>query len=248
MYFIRQGSVHILTGDESRIIVTLQAGSFFGEIALVEECRRTATVKTETDTQLCVLHKEDFNAILKEYPSMVEVFQRAVKERKEADQKRKEQEELDKRRKEVEAEMAMEANAQATVLPREASNRSGLFRHSLKRSRVSGSKRNIHVSAVLRSRQSLASSIDLRHTSLDESRKNVHQEGSNSPANAPEATTRTSKSRFFNTNSVDTNRKNNSGTLSKARSTGGSTNVAPHASENVLNVRENASIIKSTNE
>ncbi|KNE68506.1 hypothetical protein AMAG_12681 [Allomyces macrogynus ATCC 38327] len=52
LFFIRSGSVEILTADESKVIVTLQSGSFFGEVALLQDARRTATARTVGDTQL----------------------------------------------------------------------------------------------------------------------------------------------------------------------------------------------------
>ncbi|KNE55553.1 hypothetical protein AMAG_01443 [Allomyces macrogynus ATCC 38327] len=89
-YFIRDGAVEILPPDESKVLVTLHAGGFFGEIALLEpDSRRTATAKTVRDTTLCVLRKQDFNQILTEYPAMVDRFQQLLAERKAADAKRK---------------------------------------------------------------------------------------------------------------------------------------------------------------
>ncbi|KAJ3360281.1 hypothetical protein GGF32_008528 [Allomyces javanicus] len=89
-YFIRDGAVEIMPPDESKVLVTLHAGGFFGEIALLEpDSRRTATAKTVRDTTLCVLRKQDFNQILTEYPAMVDRFQQLLAERKAADAKRK---------------------------------------------------------------------------------------------------------------------------------------------------------------
>jgi CRP-like cAMP-binding protein len=108
MYFLRQGNVQVLSADETKTFATLKAGSFFGEIALMEECRRTANVKTITDAQLCVLHKDDFHAILKEYPTMVDVFQRAVKEYRDVDKRRKEEREAEERKKKLEEQQKKE--------------------------------------------------------------------------------------------------------------------------------------------
>ncbi|KAJ3360285.1 hypothetical protein GGF32_008532 [Allomyces javanicus] len=89
-YFIRDGAVEIMPPDESKVLVTLHSGGFFGEIALLEpDSRRTATAKTVRDTTLCVLRKQDFNQILSEYPAMVDRFQQLLAERKAADAKRK---------------------------------------------------------------------------------------------------------------------------------------------------------------
>ncbi|KNE58317.1 hypothetical protein AMAG_03903 [Allomyces macrogynus ATCC 38327] len=77
-YFIRSGQVQILVPDESKVITTLQPGAFFGEIGLLDPAaRRTATAKTVCDTQLCVLSRDNFNAILKDHPSMRDAPERA---------------------------------------------------------------------------------------------------------------------------------------------------------------------------
>ncbi|KAJ3367110.1 hypothetical protein GGF32_000172 [Allomyces javanicus] len=104
MYFIRSGEIEVVTGDLSRVLVTLTQGSFFGEIALFEESRRTATVRTKTVSELCVLTKEAFQDILRLYPAMAEIFRQAIAERKALDAKRK-----------AEAEAAAKAKADAEL-------------------------------------------------------------------------------------------------------------------------------------
>ncbi|KNE73300.1 hypothetical protein AMAG_17468, partial [Allomyces macrogynus ATCC 38327] len=106
MYFIRAGAVNVLTKDESKVIVTLGQGAFFGEISIFQECRRTATVRTACDTELCVLKKSDFDEILQAYPSMVAVFRQAVAEREERDAQRRRDEEASAALKAKEAEIA----------------------------------------------------------------------------------------------------------------------------------------------
>ncbi|KAJ3363364.1 hypothetical protein GGF32_004358 [Allomyces javanicus] len=92
MYFIRRGGVDVLNKDETKVLTKLGVSAYFGEVALFQECRRTATVKTNTDTELCVLKKADFDDILSASPAMVAVFRKAVAEREERDAKRKEEE------------------------------------------------------------------------------------------------------------------------------------------------------------
>ncbi|KNE60167.1 hypothetical protein AMAG_05586 [Allomyces macrogynus ATCC 38327] len=115
MYFIRSGTVHILTPDESKVIVTLKQASFFGELALLESSsRRTATAKAVVETELCVLRKDEFNQILYDHPEMVEVFRRAAAERREADAKRKAAEARDRDRAAARAERARRVSLQST--------------------------------------------------------------------------------------------------------------------------------------
>ncbi|KAJ3360814.1 Kinesin-like protein kif27 [Allomyces javanicus] len=139
LFFIRSGSVEILTADESKVIVTLQSGSFFGEVALLQDARRTATARTVGDTQLCVLRKDDFNAILKDHPDMAVHFERIVQERREADERRK-QEAAERAREE-----ALQARRKSAMLMRSAS----------KSSRRKSTARGSGILASLRSRASL---------------------------------------------------------------------------------------------
>ncbi|KNE70518.1 hypothetical protein AMAG_14642 [Allomyces macrogynus ATCC 38327] len=139
LFFIRSGSVEILTADESKVIVTLQSGSFFGEVALLQDARRTATARTVGDTQLCVLRKDDFNAILKDHPDMAAHFERIVQERREADERRK-QEAAERAREE-----ALQARRKSVMLMRSTS----------KSSRRKSTARGSGILASLRSRASL---------------------------------------------------------------------------------------------
>ncbi|ORZ34236.1 cyclic nucleotide-binding-like protein, partial [Catenaria anguillulae PL171] len=107
MYFLRHGSVEILTPDESRVLVTLGSGSFFGEVALfMPNNRRTATARTTADTELCVLKKEDFDDILRSYPEMIAVFQQEIERRAIANKKRQEEEEAKKKAEEMRKRVA----------------------------------------------------------------------------------------------------------------------------------------------
>jgi len=56
MYFITSGQAMVETRDKP---VYLEAGDFFGEIALIEHSARTATVTTVTSCQLLILDEED---------------------------------------------------------------------------------------------------------------------------------------------------------------------------------------------
>ncbi|ORZ32494.1 cyclic nucleotide-binding-like protein [Catenaria anguillulae PL171] len=141
LFFIKRGSVQILTGDESKVIVTLQPvrrpdaqlswiplRAFFGEIALVEDCTRTATAKTASETQLCALSKPDFLEIMRAYPAMAELVHQHVKEKHEADARRKAEEERAK----------LEAAAKAALENQNQQNRShhsGLLSGMLNRAR-----------------------------------------------------------------------------------------------------------------
>ncbi|KAI9220156.1 cyclic nucleotide-binding-like protein [Blastocladiella britannica] len=88
MFFIRQGSCEVLPAAEDKVLAKLHEGAFFGEIALLEECKRTATIRTATDSQLCVLSKSDFTSIMMSYPATAYAIHEAAQERRRADAER----------------------------------------------------------------------------------------------------------------------------------------------------------------
>ena len=63
------------------------AGTFFGEIALVYEQRRTASIITLTYCELFILEKDDFKKVLENYPDFAAKVKKAAKERYENEQK-----------------------------------------------------------------------------------------------------------------------------------------------------------------
>ena len=66
-YLIGRGafSVHVKKGmGGSQLVADLSDGDFFGEMALVTELPRTATVVAEDMGELFVLYKKDFKKIL----------------------------------------------------------------------------------------------------------------------------------------------------------------------------------------
>ena len=82
MYIIRKGEVRVLaTVRDFSHPILLQDGSFFGEIALVMEVRRTVTVKATTVCDLNVLSKTDFEAVLLEFPEFAAKMSRLVAQR-----------------------------------------------------------------------------------------------------------------------------------------------------------------------
>jgi CRP-like cAMP-binding protein len=65
-YLIREGSVDVYIGDgiESRHVRSMGEGEFFGEIALLTDQPRTATVIAKENVTLYALSKADFKATL----------------------------------------------------------------------------------------------------------------------------------------------------------------------------------------
>ncbi|PPR70723.1 MAG: Cyclic nucleotide-gated potassium channel [Alphaproteobacteria bacterium MarineAlpha3_Bin4] len=78
MFFISRGEVEVDVGTGG---ARLGPGSFFGEIALLKNCNRTATVISVTECQLLVLSVEDFNNLLRSNPDMRETVNAVMDER-----------------------------------------------------------------------------------------------------------------------------------------------------------------------
>lgn len=72
LYIITRGTVRIEkgTGESSQQFGTLGPGDFFGELALIEEHPRSATVVAETEVECVLFVAWEFTALLKEHPQM----------------------------------------------------------------------------------------------------------------------------------------------------------------------------------
>ena len=78
MYFIVSGQLEVRTPVG---IFKLNAGDFFGEIALVERTPRTATVVTATRAQLLELQVRDFQRFVGQYPELLEEIRKIAQSR-----------------------------------------------------------------------------------------------------------------------------------------------------------------------
>ena len=79
MYFISSGAVEVQLEDEP---VRLEAGSFFGEMALLSGGRRTADVIAVDFCQFLVLERRDFNVFMSKHPALRAAVSDMAKERK----------------------------------------------------------------------------------------------------------------------------------------------------------------------
>lgn len=70
MYFIAEGSVLMLTEDKQNVTSRLGKGGFFGEIAILTECRRQDYVQAETFCIIIILKKVNFDIISKNFPEI----------------------------------------------------------------------------------------------------------------------------------------------------------------------------------
>jgi len=84
LYFISRGNVEVLAENE-RKMNTLPEGEVFGEIALLLDSPRTASVRTQGYCELYQLDKEVFDKILAQEPALKSHLEAIAKERLERD-------------------------------------------------------------------------------------------------------------------------------------------------------------------
>jgi hypothetical protein len=80
-YFIRAGQVHVVDDDNGSVVKTLSAGEYFGEIALVTNQPRTATIRTASPVEAAVVGKENFLNMMRLLPTTEEEILRTVQRR-----------------------------------------------------------------------------------------------------------------------------------------------------------------------
>ncbi|VDM17228.1 unnamed protein product [Hydatigera taeniaeformis] len=80
MYFIQEGIVDIITKD-GEIATTLSDGSYFGEICLLTNAKRVASVRAEVYSNLYSLDRDSFLAVLDNYPLMRRTMESVAAER-----------------------------------------------------------------------------------------------------------------------------------------------------------------------
>ena len=70
MFFIHRGKVDVVSEDGLNIFASMEQGSFFGEISLMNNCPRTASIRASTNCDLFILSKNDFDEVLLSFPKM----------------------------------------------------------------------------------------------------------------------------------------------------------------------------------
>lgn len=83
IYFVLSGSVHIYS-DQAGFkysLCHLSEGGAFGEMAILNDLPRTASVEADTDCQLIVLNRETFFSLLEKYPILSLKMLRLMAER-----------------------------------------------------------------------------------------------------------------------------------------------------------------------
>ncbi len=72
LYIIREGSVEIYRedekGEEKIKLATFEKGDFFGELAMVDGEKRSASAIAASDTRVAVIFKPDLDEFIEKYP------------------------------------------------------------------------------------------------------------------------------------------------------------------------------------
>lgn len=78
-FVLLEGEVQVQRGDE--VVARLGPGDFFGEIAIMEDDRRTATVVATSPVRVAVMLPRDFDEMRAEMPAVAAKIQQAAIER-----------------------------------------------------------------------------------------------------------------------------------------------------------------------
>ena len=66
MYVVRHGEVEILRGD--KVVETISGGGMFGEMALIDGSKRSATARAKTECELVPVDEKTFVFLVHETP------------------------------------------------------------------------------------------------------------------------------------------------------------------------------------
>lgn len=73
LYFIVEGKVRVskISQGNEKVVAYLGQGEFIGEMSIFDSGERTATVITEEESKILILHKNDFLKLIKIEPKLV---------------------------------------------------------------------------------------------------------------------------------------------------------------------------------
>ena len=84
LYVIESGKVKVYCSDKNGkefIMNTLGHGDYFGELALLDYDRRSASVRTMEKADFCIIYKQDFNQVLDQHPNIAKTLIRNITRR-----------------------------------------------------------------------------------------------------------------------------------------------------------------------
>ncbi|GMI32328.1 hypothetical protein TeGR_g7364 [Tetraparma gracilis] len=71
-------AVKLGVGSKYKIAATLNAGQHFGEVALVLQSKRTASIRSKGVSELCVLNKAIYDQVAQQYPEDAQLMREAI--------------------------------------------------------------------------------------------------------------------------------------------------------------------------
>lgn len=86
MYFINRGSVEVLGDDETKVLAILQEGAFFGEMELLNQEPRNATIRSLGFCELVYLEHSALEEAMRRFPDFAEEIRRIASLRSEKGQ------------------------------------------------------------------------------------------------------------------------------------------------------------------
>ena len=84
LYLIDSGRVKVYCSDKNGkefIMNTLEAGDYFGELALLDDDRRSASVRTMERCCFRIIYKEDFQRVISAHPNIARILMRNLTRR-----------------------------------------------------------------------------------------------------------------------------------------------------------------------
>jgi CRP/FNR family cyclic AMP-dependent transcriptional regulator len=73
LFIIESGRVKVYCSDKNGkefIMNTQSEGDYFGELALLDDSSRSASVRTVEKSSFCIIYKDDFNRVLEQHPNI----------------------------------------------------------------------------------------------------------------------------------------------------------------------------------
>lgn len=80
MYFLTRGQVEVLRGEPARTLTTLREGAFFGELAILREVPRTATVRALTQVEVYALGRAGVLQLAHSHPEFNQYLEAAARQ------------------------------------------------------------------------------------------------------------------------------------------------------------------------
>ena len=81
VFFIVKGTIEIINDDGEITFAELSSGAYFGEIGIMFNMKRTATVVAKTNCTLVVMTGDELKSVLKNYPAAEKSMQKAAHQR-----------------------------------------------------------------------------------------------------------------------------------------------------------------------